>query len=210
MDILAYVLAKKYTDKALAGGGSTIKGKNCTIQSITDITGGHRVTFAWELDDGTAETDYMDVMDGADGQDGQTGPSGADGQDGFSPVVSITSITGGHRLSITDATSTKTVDIMDGADGQNGQNGAPGADGYSPTISVTSVTGGHQVTVTDASGSTSFTVTDGLNGTNGIDGRGISSVAINNQNHLIVTYTDGSSADAGLLPVGQDGNNISY
>lgn len=66
MDIVSYILSKKYTDKSLIGGGA-IKGKNCTINSITAIDGGHRVTFGWTLDDGTEETGYMDVMDGADG-----------------------------------------------------------------------------------------------------------------------------------------------
>lgn len=66
MDIVTYILSKKYTDKSLIGGGA-IKGKNCTIDSITAIDGGHRVTFGWTLDDGTEETGYMDVMDGADG-----------------------------------------------------------------------------------------------------------------------------------------------
>ena len=53
-----------YTDETVLGGGA-IKGKNCTIKSITEITGGHRVTFEWTLDDGTVQTDTMDVMDGA-------------------------------------------------------------------------------------------------------------------------------------------------
>lgn len=43
---------------------------------------------------------------------------GKPGYDGVSPVVSITNISGGHRVSITDATGTKTFDVMDGEDGQ--------------------------------------------------------------------------------------------
>lgn len=109
MDIKVLALAKKYTDKSIEGAGA-IKGKNCTISSIDDITGGHRVTFAWELDDGTAQTETLDVMNGIDGT----------------------------------------------------------------------------------------------------PGRGVQSVSINGQNHLIITYTDGNTSDAGLLPVGQNGNDISY
>ena len=52
-----------YTDETVLGGGA-IKGKNCTIKSISEITGGHRVTFEWTLDDGTVQTQTMDVMDG--------------------------------------------------------------------------------------------------------------------------------------------------
>ena len=59
-----YALCKKYTDTSVAGGG-TIKGKNCTIQSIEPITGGNRVTFAWYIDgEDNPTTETMDVMDG--------------------------------------------------------------------------------------------------------------------------------------------------
>lgn len=77
---------------------------------------------------------------------------GDKGDDGFSPVVDITAISGGHRLTITDEEGTETADIPDGADG------------FSPTVSVTAIAGGHRVTVTDASGSTSFDVMDGEDG----------------------------------------------
>lgn len=39
------------------------------------------------------------------------------GDDGFSPTVSISTIDGGHRVTITDATGTNTFDVMDGSDG---------------------------------------------------------------------------------------------
>jgi hypothetical protein len=133
MDVATLAAAMNYTNKALEGAG-TIKGKNCTISNISPITGGNRITFAWELDDGTAKTETLDVMDGADGQTGQTGPSGQDG--------------------------------APGKDGTNGRDGAPG--------------------------------------------RGISSTTIDANNHLIITYTDGNTGDAGLLPVGQNGNNTYY
>jgi len=134
MDLKLLALAKKYTDDSISGTGGTIKGKNCTISSIDPITGGNRITFAWESDDGTAQTATLDVMDGVDGQTGQTGPAGKDG--------------------------------ADGAPGTNGRDGAPG--------------------------------------------RGISSTTIDANNHLIITYTDGNTSDAGLLPIGQNGNNTYY
>jgi len=51
---------------------------------------------------------------GADGQDGQ---DGQDGADGVSPGVTITTIIGGHRVTITDADhpSGQSFDVMDGA-----------------------------------------------------------------------------------------------
>lgn len=75
IDSKTLAAARKYTDQSVAGGGA-IKGKNCVVDSIISITGGHRVTFKWTLDDGTVLTNYMDVMDGVDGA------NGADGADG--------------------------------------------------------------------------------------------------------------------------------
>lgn len=63
---IALAAANSYTEETVIGGGA-IKGKNCTISSITEITGGHRVTFQWTLDDGTVKTGTMDVMDGQGG-----------------------------------------------------------------------------------------------------------------------------------------------
>ena len=54
-------------------------------------------------------------------------PSG--GSDGFSPVVEITDITGGHRISITDKTHTVTADVMDGLKGDRGEQGIQGIQG---------------------------------------------------------------------------------
>lgn len=56
-------------------------------------------------------------LKGAQGETGQTGPAGADGDDGVSPTVSITTITGGHRVTITDADhpSGQSFDVMDGS-----------------------------------------------------------------------------------------------
>lgn len=42
-------------------------------------------------------------------------PKGDPGHDGVSPTISITTITGGHRLTITDAEGPKSADILDGA-----------------------------------------------------------------------------------------------
>ena len=52
---------------------------------------------------------------GETGATGPQGPKGADGTDGVSPTVTVTDINGGHRVTITGATGTKTFDVMDGA-----------------------------------------------------------------------------------------------
>ena len=83
----------------------------------------------------SGEFDGADGKDGKDGQDGYTPQKGVDyfdgkdgtpgnnGKDGASPVVSVSAITGGHRITITDKNGTKTVDVLDGVDGQNGTKG---------------------------------------------------------------------------------------
>ena len=66
---------------------------------------------------------------------------GKDGQDGISPSITITAITGGNRVVITDSTNSYTFDVMDGQngqDGQDGQNGQNGQDGTTPHIDPTS------------------------------------------------------------------------
>ena len=55
MDIISYILAKKYVDESLAGAGA-LKGVPCQIQDITPITGGNRITFLWEDNDGNEHT----------------------------------------------------------------------------------------------------------------------------------------------------------
>lgn len=58
-----------------------------------------------------------------------SGEPGQDGEDGYSPTVSVTEIEGGYRLTITDATGTKTIDVMNGADGKDGARGPQGEKG---------------------------------------------------------------------------------
>lgn len=51
------------------------------------------------------------------------------GADGISPAVTVATITGGHRLTITDAGGPKSFDVMDGAAGQPGAKGDKGDKG---------------------------------------------------------------------------------
>ncbi len=113
-------ICMQYTKDTVEGAGA-IAGKNCTIDSIEAIEGGNRVTFKYTLDNGTVKTKYMDVMDGTDGQDGS---------DGVSPSISIEEITGGHKITITDAEHPEgqTLDVLDGAKGDPGEKGDPGDD----------------------------------------------------------------------------------
>lgn len=68
LDKKAYVLARKYTDESIEGTAGVLAGKNCIIQSVEEIEGGQRVTFAWVRDDGTSRTTSIDIMDGLSGE----------------------------------------------------------------------------------------------------------------------------------------------
>lgn len=137
-----------------------------------------------------------------------TGTNGQNGQDGVSPTITVSSITGGKRLTITDVNGTQTVDIMNGTNGTNGTNGV------SPTITSASITGGHRLTITDVNGTSTVDVMDGADGTNGsaaadvfadkkilfmgdsfIQGYGIY-VANNNSNAGTYNYTTMSTVDS--------------
>ena len=134
------------------------------------------------------------------------GGGGGSGEDGFSPIVTVTTITGGHRISIQDKTHTATFDVMDGTDGTDGD------DGVSPTVTITEITNGHRVTITDKNhpSGMSFDVTNGakgdkgnaftyadftqeqlasLKGAKGDDGKGIVSIEKTSTSGLVDTYT---------------------
>lgn len=99
-----------------------------------------------------------------DGEDGYTPVKGkdyTDGDDGVSPIVTVSAITGGHRITITDVNGAKTVDVMDGSKGDSGR-------GIS-TIARTSGNGAagttdtYTITYSDGTKST-FSVYNGKNG----------------------------------------------
>lgn len=136
--------------------------------------------------------------DGRDGRDGTNGAPGEDGEDGFSPVVTVEEITGGHRVTITDAQGDHVFDVMDGEGG--------GGSAVSPTVTVTDIAGGHRVTITDIDHplGQSFDVmdgengADGINGTDGVDGKDgisptISSSAITGGHRLTIVDAEGTT-----------------
>lgn len=96
------------------------------VVSVEQISGGHEVSI--EDAQGTHTFDVMDGEAGQPGAPGKDGKDGADGHDGFSPVVSVTAITGGHQVSITDAEGTETFDVMDGTPVIDDQAGAGDTD----------------------------------------------------------------------------------
>lgn len=63
-------------------------------------------------------TTTAEILDGAPGAKGDTGAPGAQGIPGVSPTITVTDITGGHRVTITDADHPGGIsfDVMDGTD----------------------------------------------------------------------------------------------
>ena len=102
-----------------------VTGKGLTITGIVATTGDLPAT-ANQFDTylvGTADPYYAYMYyENAWVNIGAVG-KGEQGDPGFSPVVTVSSITGGHQISITDAEDTETFNVMDGADGAPGQDG---------------------------------------------------------------------------------------
>ena len=63
---------------------------------------------------------------------------GSGGENGFSPIVTVTPISGGHRVSITDVNDNETFDVLDGATGETGATGRRGTGIYNITTNPSS------------------------------------------------------------------------
>lgn len=109
------------------GGGKVIRARNSNAGNpyyvgarayVTQTEDGAVVTVIDKEGITTATVsngaDGQDGRDGSDGRDGADGHDGANGQDGVSPTVGISEIDGGHRITVTDARQTQSVDVMDG------------------------------------------------------------------------------------------------
>ena len=174
----ALVLAKGYVDDSLDGLGA-VKGSPCTLKQITDIDGGHRITFEWIGTSGASETSSIDVkngdpgkdgedgLPGRDGVDGKDGKNGMNGKDGYSPTLRVEDVSGGHKVTVTDIDGSSSFIIKDGEPFTYDKfttdqlESLKGADGVSPTVSITEATGMHTVSFTDKEGVKSFVVKDG-------------------------------------------------
>ena len=109
----AYKAAKKYADDTLKGLGA-IKGSPCTIKSITEGEDGATIVFAWTGSDGVEQTETAFVRRGPQGD------PGAKGDPGVSPTVTVSNITDGHRVTVTDAAGTRSFDVLNGKPGKDG------------------------------------------------------------------------------------------
>lgn len=115
-------LLKKYIQETLAGAGA-LEGVPCQIQSIVPITGGHRVTYLWEDNDGVSHTSTMDVMDGAKGDKGDKGDRGEIGATGPQGAQGIQGIQGPQGVA--GQAGPQGIQGIQGIQGEKGDDGYP-------------------------------------------------------------------------------------
>ena len=146
-------------------------------------------TNKWEIsyDNGNTWTAYVQATGdkGDKGDQGEKGEKGDKGDKGDPGLIPYIGVNGNWWLGTTDTGVAAT--------GPKGDKGATGATG---TTGATGATG--------AAGAAGAAGRDGRDGLNGQDGVGIVSAEINADGHLILTYTNGETADLGVV-VGADG-----
>lgn len=117
IDFLTLAQSKKYTAETVAGAGA-IAGVPCQIESIEPITGGNKVTFLWEDNNGEEHTSVLDVMNGEKGDTGDTGATGETGEAGFSPTITVKKSTATqYILTVTDADGSYDTPNLKGSGG---------------------------------------------------------------------------------------------
>lgn len=137
-------------------------------------------------------------LQGPQGPAGNTGPQGPagndgiDGTDGVSPTVVTSVITGGTKVTITDALGAHSFNVLDGTQGPAGATGTTGASGRDGR-GILNITGPITVGLNDTytilysdGTTTTFTV---HNGANGASGNGIRSITGPVSAGLTDTYT---------------------
>lgn len=153
MDLITLAAAKGYVGETADSLGA-IKGAPATIKSITEIDGGHRVTFEWTGTSGTKQTSILDVVNGVNGKDGKNGEKGAKGDPGQSGQDGTN---GQDGIGISKIEKTKTEGLIDtyvitfsddstfeytvtnGKDGKNGSGSSTGEENVIESIKVNGV-----------------------------------------------------------------------
>lgn len=76
-DVEIIGMLKSYVSKSLVGMGA-LKGANCQIESIAEVTGGQKITFLWIDTNNVSHRSELTVPNGTKGDPGD---------DGFSPRI---------------------------------------------------------------------------------------------------------------------------
>ena len=152
------------TTSVVSGGGGT--GSTTVSVRVNSTTTGEPGTDASVTNVGTDENVQLDFViprganggkgdkgdKGDPGEKGEKGNPGTDGSNGVSPVLSVTEIINGHKVTIVDTDGTKSFDVLNGSKGDPGDKGVPGdkgnpgtdgLDGKAATIEIGTVTTGN-------------------------------------------------------------------
>lgn len=117
-DVEIIGMLKSYVSKSLVGMGA-LKGANCQIESIAEVTGGQKITFLWIDTNNVSHRSELTVPNGAKGDTGDgIARIEKTGTEGLVDTYTITMTSG--------LTATFTV--------TNGAKGDPGDAGFSPRI----------------------------------------------------------------------------
>lgn len=171
-----------------------------------------------------------DGQNGTDGKDGVNGKDGVDGKDGISVVQSEINSKGELVITysnnevdnlgkVVGADGKDGINGKDGKDGVNGKDGVDGKNGENgvgienikienDNLSIT-LTNGTTMNLGNIKGADGKNGTDGKDGANGADGKdgiSVSGAEINNAKELVLTFSDGTDKNLGLI-VGQAGSN---
>jgi hypothetical protein len=209
------VTVKNVSESSADGGSNVVTfsdGTTLTVKNGSKGSQGDKGDKGEKGDTGAqgAKGDKGDTgaqgIQGAKGADGKDGSDGRDGKDAISPTVTITSIEGGNRITITDANGSKSADIMDGEDGKSG------SDGISPTLSVSKLGKVTTISITDKNGTKTATINDGTDGKDGARGADGTSVTVSSVNEStvdggsnVVTFSDGKTLTVKNGGKGRDG-----
>ena len=151
--------------------------KQEVAESISDISSDEEGNVSIVLEDGRVfSLGNLKGEKGKDGEDGKTTiqtitKNGKDGKNGTNGKDGSNGIDGKNGADGKDGSNGK--DGKNGIDGKNGSNGLNGKDGKDGI--------------------------SGKDGVNGKDGIGIKNSTINNKGELIITYTDNSSVNLGVV-----------
>lgn len=150
MDLITLAAAKGYVGETADSLGA-VKGAPATIKSITEIDGGHRVTFEWTGTSGTKQTSTLDVMNGVNGTDGKNGTKGTkgdpgqNGQDGTDGIgilkiekIKTEGLIDTYVITFSDD-STFEYTVTNGKDGKDGTGSSTGEENVIESIKVNGV-----------------------------------------------------------------------
>lgn len=150
-DVEIIGMLKSYISKSLVGMGA-LKGANCQIESIAEVTGGQKITFLWIDTNNVSHRSELTVPNGADGV-------------GIASIgkTSTAGLVDTYTITLTNS-NTYTFEVTNGSKGDTGDGIAriekTGTEGLVDTYTITMTSGA----------TATFTVTNGAKGDPGDDG----------------------------------------